>query len=56
MNGHSNGVNSVAISTDNKFMVSGSCDTTIKIWNLESGQEIKALTGHNDAVTSVAIS
>eukprot|EP00825_Cyclidium_porcatum_P043375 TRINITY_DN613_c0_g1_i12.p1 TRINITY_DN613_c0_g1~~TRINITY_DN613_c0_g1_i12.p1 ORF type:complete len:146 (-),score=28.00 TRINITY_DN613_c0_g1_i12:27-464(-) len=54
-------IKSVAISSDNKFIVSGSGDKTIKIiWNLESGQEIKTLTGHNDAhsksVNSVAIS
>ena len=37
MTGHSNGVNSVAISSDGKYIVSGSGDNTIKIWNLESG-------------------
>eukprot|EP00825_Cyclidium_porcatum_P043383 TRINITY_DN613_c0_g1_i34.p2 TRINITY_DN613_c0_g1~~TRINITY_DN613_c0_g1_i34.p2 ORF type:complete len:125 (-),score=30.25 TRINITY_DN613_c0_g1_i34:40-414(-) len=53
-------VNSVAISSDSKYIVSGGDDKTIKIWNdktikiwnLESGQEIKTLTGHNDALES----
>ena len=55
MNGHSESVNSVAISSDNKYIVSGSGDKTIKIWNLESGQEIKTLNGHSSAteVTSL---
>ena len=35
--GHSKSVNSVSISSDSKFIVSGSNDTKIKIWNLESG-------------------
>ena len=56
MKGHSYSVTSVAISSDNKYIVSGSRDNTIKIWNLESGQEIKTLAGHNGSVRSVAIS
>ena len=35
--GHNNYINSVDISIDNKFIVSGSEDSIIKIWNFESG-------------------
>ena len=43
MTGHSSSVNSVAISSDNKYIVSGSGssydskDNSIKIWNFENG-------------------
>ena len=37
-------------------MASGSADKTIKIWNLESGAQIKELKGHSDNVYSVAFS
>jgi WD40 repeat protein len=35
--GHSDIVWSVAISSDNKFIVSGSFDKTIRVWEIESG-------------------
>ena len=56
MTGHSNTVTSVAISSDSKYIVSGSGDKTIKIWDIESGKEIKTLNGHSEGVYSVAIS
>ena len=56
MNGHSSYVHSVAISPDNKYIVSVSDDGTIEIWNFENGEEIKTLNGHNGSVRSVAIS
>ena len=38
------------------MIISGSSDSTIKLWNIEYGEEIKTLEGHSDFVTSVAIS
>ena len=37
-------------------MASGSWDTLIKIWNLESGVQIAELKGHSESVNSVAYS
>ena len=39
-----------------KYIVSGSNDNTIKIWNFETKAEIRTLTGHRDTIRSVAIS
>ena len=47
---------SVAISPDNKKIVSGAWDKTIRIWNLDSGNLINTLEGHTDWIYSVAIS
>ncbi len=49
-------VSSVAFSPDGRTLVSGSSDTTIKIWNLATGQEIRTLNGHSSWVNSVAFS
>ncbi len=47
---------SVAISSDNKFIVSGNRDKTIRVWERESGSQIQELIGHDFDVNSVAIS
>ncbi len=43
--GHSGMVNTVAISPDGKYIVSGSEDKSIKVWDLLSGREIHTLNG-----------
>ena len=43
--GHSDSVYTVAISPDGKYIVSGSNDNSIKVWDLLSGREIHTLTG-----------
>ena len=43
--GHSNRILTVAISPDGKYIVSGSADYSIKVWDLLSGREIHTLTG-----------
>ena len=43
--GHSDSVRTVAISPDGKYVVSGSEDKSIKVWDLSSGREIHTLTG-----------
>ncbi len=49
-------MNSVVISSDNNFIVSGSRDKTVRVWKRESGTQIQELIGHNHDVISVAIS
>jgi WD40 repeat protein len=38
MKGHSDDVNSVAVSPDGRYAVSGSRDKTLRMWNLQTGQ------------------
>ena len=47
---------SLAISPDGTRIAAGNADTTVKIWNADSGGLIRVLNGHSDAVTSVAYS
>jgi len=44
LNGHTNGV--MCLQFDDNILVSGSYDSTIKIWDIETGQELRTLTGH----------
>ncbi len=52
--GHQGPVNSVALTGDGR-LVTGSNDNTARLWDLETGQEIRAFIGHESRVTSVAL-
>ncbi|KAJ1472814.1 WD40-repeat-containing domain protein, partial [Baffinella frigidus] len=57
---HSDAVTSVKFSPDGKWIVSGSEDMLVKIWDVETGAEVsrfvRTLTGHSDKIQTVAIS
>lgn len=55
LRGHSYSIAALAISPDQKYLVSGSYDRTIKIWSLDSGLETRTLSGHTDQIVSIAI-
>lgn len=54
LRGHSNSVYSLTFSPDGKILVSGDVDSAIKLWDLNTSQQISTLTGHTDAVLSLA--
>ncbi|MBD2607687.1 serine/threonine protein kinase [Scytonema hofmannii FACHB-248] len=56
LTGHSEWVNSIAISSDGQILASGSGDKTIKLWSMTTGKEIRTLTGHFGGVWCVAFS
>ena len=49
-------VYAVAVSPDGHFIVSGSNDKTVKVWNTASGRLLRSLDGHTDSVRAVAVS
>lgn len=50
LRGHTGIVNTATFSPDGRFVVSSSCDSTIKIWDVESSRLINTLKGHNDII------
>jgi WD40 repeat protein len=48
-------VNSVDMTPDGRFAISGASDKTCILWNLENGKPIRILKGHYMGVSSVAI-
>ena len=46
----------VALSGDGRREVSASYDHTLKVWDVESGRELRTLRGHAGAVHGVALS
>jgi WD40 repeat protein/uncharacterized caspase-like protein len=54
--GHTSLVYSVAFSPDGKTLASGSGDRSIKLWSVETGQELRTLSGETKDVRTVAFS
>jgi WD40 repeat protein len=54
--GHTGAVTSVCLSSDGRYVLSGSTDATVKLWEAASGQCLRTFAGHADAVTSVTFS
>lgn len=49
--GHENGV--TCLQFDDNILATGSYDTTIKIWNIETGEVLRTLRGHTSAVRTL---
>ncbi|MCL2805159.1 MAG: caspase family protein [Treponema sp.] len=54
--GHTSEVYSVAFSPDGRHVVSGAGDSTIKLWNVATGREIRTFSGHSSNVFCIAFS
>jgi WD40 repeat protein len=55
LDGHTRYVNGVAVTSDGRFAVSASHDTTLKVWDLGTGQVLRTLEGHTRPVDGVAV-
>ena len=54
LEGHTDGIKSVAFSPDGRTLASGSWDETVRLWNAATGENIRTLEGHTGEVNSVA--
>ncbi|KAF1840191.1 sulfur metabolite repression control protein-like protein SconB [Cucurbitaria berberidis CBS 394.84] len=48
LKGHTNGV--MCLQFDDRILITGSYDATIKVWDITTGKEIRTLTGHTQGV------
>ncbi|MBZ4218648.1 MAG: protein kinase, partial [Chlorobium sp.] len=53
--GHSKRVNSVSLSADGRYALSGGYDETLKLWDVSTGLCLRTFEGHSGSVNSVSL-
>ena len=56
LSGHEASVQTLDISPDGRTVVSGALDDAIRIWNIDTGRELRVLEGHDDWINQVLYS
>jgi guanine nucleotide-binding protein subunit beta-2-like 1 protein len=56
LHGHNQGVCDTVISSDGQFALTGSMDSTMRLWDLNTGASVRKFKGHTSDVNSVAFS
>jgi WD40 repeat protein len=54
--GHTGHIRHIAVSRDGKRALTGGMDNSARLWDIDTGKELKKLTGHTSWVWSVAFS
>ena len=55
LQGHTDTISALAISSDRQFLISGSWDKTVRIWRISTGELLKTLVGHDILISAIAI-
>lgn len=55
LQGHTDSINAVTVMADGSRVISASTDKTLKVWDLETGQELQTLKGHTNLVRAVVV-
>lgn len=53
--GHTEVVKSMAITDDGKFLLTGSRDKSVKLWDIKTGFEMRSFLGHQSSVNDISI-
>ncbi|MEL7001608.1 MAG: caspase family protein [Bacteroidota bacterium] len=54
--GHYATIKSVAFTPDGKYLLTGSRDKTIKLWEIASGRELRTFFGHTSTINDISVS
>lgn len=53
--GHGGPVTDLAVTADGKFLVTGSDDKTVRVWDVTGGKQLRSFQGHQSKVLAVAV-
>eukprot|EP00931_Biecheleriopsis_adriatica_P087428 TRINITY_DN61900_c0_g1_i1.p1 TRINITY_DN61900_c0_g1~~TRINITY_DN61900_c0_g1_i1.p1 ORF type:complete len:321 (-),score=44.20 TRINITY_DN61900_c0_g1_i1:69-1031(-) len=56
LRGHRDAVSSVVLSACGRFALTGSWDKTLRLWDMDTGKDVRRFTGHDSDVNDVAFS
>ncbi len=56
LEGHTNDVQTMTFSSDDRYALTAGKDTTARLWDLKSGKTVQVLKGHTNWIRSIALS
>ena len=56
LTGHTGGVWIVSVSADGKRLLTSSDDTTLRLWDTDTGKELRVFSGHTKCIVAAALS
>ncbi len=54
--GHTGAITCIGVTNDNKYIITGSRDKFIRVWDIETGKVVFLLKGHDDDINCLALS
>lgn len=56
LRGHTNRINSIAITSDSRYAVAASSDCKVTVWDIPAGVLVRTMEGHAEGLNDVAVS